>query len=209
MRSDGQAISEDNIIELDDEKTLEEILEEQNKQRAAEEQTEKARQEQSIANSQQRNRIEEILEDRADLELKKIGKMYDDKTISKLLRMLDMFTSVSLVNQNIARYASKIVSDDFIVLLLKMMVMCQSRHALIISKVLHNLCLLESGPDLLDSACLKLSDSESSETFKLNSVSQFKESPFLKFVFDLLLSIRSNQWRSQDFASSGEYEVSS
>ena len=41
MRSDGQAISEDNIIELDDEKTLEEILEEQNKQRAAEEQTEK------------------------------------------------------------------------------------------------------------------------------------------------------------------------
>jgi len=114
MRSGGQAIADINIIELDDEKTPDEILEEQKIQRLAEEQTEKDRQEQSAANSQPRNKIDEILEDRADLELKKIAKLYDDKTVSKLLRMIDVLTSVSQVNLKVAEYINKVLSDDFV-----------------------------------------------------------------------------------------------
>lgn len=209
MRSDGQAIVQPDAIELDDEQTPDQIQQQRNAQNAAELETERLRQEQSTTNAQPRNRIDEILEDRADLEFKKIAKLYDDKTITKLLRMLDVFASVSVVNHSVAAYVDRVIRDDFVVLLLKMLIMCQFKHAIVICKVLHNISMLESGPDMLDSACIKLSKTEPNEPFKLRAVTQFTESAFLKFAFDLLLSIRSSQWSSQDFAGSGEYEVSS
>ena len=121
MRSNGQAILEDDPIELDDEKTLEELLEEQEKQKLRDEETEKSREELSVSGSQVRNRIDEILEDRADLEMKKIKKLYDEKVIIKLLRMLELFTSISLINKKVAEYVDKVMSDEFIVLLLKLL----------------------------------------------------------------------------------------
>ena len=208
MRSNGQIINEEDPIELDDEKTLEELKEEQEKQEFERLRNWENREEQSISGSQPRNRIDEILEDRADIEWRKIRKLYDDKIIMKLLRMFELFTSISLVNSKVREYANRIISSENIALLLEMLLSWQFKHNLIICRILHNLSMLERGPETLDNACINLCNSQSKELFDLNPVSQFKESPFLKFAFNFLLLIRSSQWRSQEFTNSGEYEVS-
>jgi hypothetical protein len=187
MRQDGVAMQR-NSIELEDEQTSQERQEEAKK--LLEE--EKKEEEEKEAANAERDRVNELIERQVKKELKKLNKMYDPKTIIKLLRLLEMSTSIAFKNPKIRNFVLKETTPERISYLIKLLLSCQRKHGIIILKLLKNYQRLEIPGHIFDEAIEMLE--ENGLTKDIHPKTQFENSPFLQFCFNLLLSIRSTQW---------------
>lgn len=69
----------------------------------------------------------------------KIYKIYDKITITKLLRILDVFTSIATLNDVFKTYTINTFNSDVISVLLDLSMTCMSSHGVIILSIFKNL----------------------------------------------------------------------
>ena len=86
-----------------------------------------------------RDYISEIISDLTHKEMEKTYKMYNKETITKLLRILDVFTSIATLNDAFKAYAINTFSSEVISVLLDLSMTCRSSHGVIILSIFKNL----------------------------------------------------------------------
>ena len=75
---------------------------------------------------------------------------YDHKVIVKLLRLLEIFTSIAIRNDRIHDFLIKVTQPQQIITLARLLITCKSRHGLIILKIFENLINIRFENNILE-----------------------------------------------------------
>ena len=208
LRFTNQSLSIDNTLPFEDEKTEEE------KQREAEEEKKREDEEeakivQEAEEGNARDKVELAIEKQTNKELKKLNSIYDEKIILKLLRLIEMFTSIALKNSHIHQFVLKVTRPVQIKTLVHLLINCQSKHGIMTLKILTNLLKIGIDKNTLDNSFIELKEMEVvREIFELNTKVKFEEWAFIQFCYNYLLKIRSSQWDKRAIESNGAYIIS-
>ena len=137
--------------------------------------------------------------------------MYDQQVVLKLLRLLEIFTSVAIKSQQINKFVLRVTRPMLIKALVQLFLKCRfSQHGMIILKILENLIKIGIGTEALDEAFAEARNTLwSRKIFNVKTHVDFEDHHFLQFIFNTLLSIRSSQWDKQKMQSQGSYSTSS
>jgi alpha-tubulin suppressor-like RCC1 family protein len=209
LRSIGSSLPQEDPIELADEKTNEQKEEEKKEEEKWFEDLEERREEAKNNNYGIPDIIEEINTRNGEKEVKKIQKMFDHKVISKMIRLLEVFTSIALKNDQIHEFVLKVTQPVQLSILWKLLLTDNFLHGIAIMKIINNLMKIGIELSIFDEAIHFLKDfSVAKELLNLKPKTSFEGSIFLQFLFNYLLSIRSCQWAKRDFESSGAYNIS-
>lgn len=210
QRSSGNQNFEHEDKELEDEKSIEETEYLKHEEIRLEEEKEKQRNEETkVENSRSRDFINEMIEDQTDKEFKKINKFYDADTITKCLRMVDLFTSMAVINAELRQSMSKAFDRKILFSLIKMMLSSRHTHGVIIINILSNLSRSLSDLNIFNDTFDHFNnDIHVSALLEKETKAKFADSSLVMFLFKYLLHIRSHQWNKRIFASSGAYDVS-
>ena len=209
MRENGRNMEEHDISELEDEKTPDQLQEERDREQEEEKKRDAEREEASTNDNIPRDRVTELLVDQTEKEFKKIYQLYDKNFITKLLRMLDVFTSVALLHPSLKYYVIKTFTSISVASLLNLAMVCQHRHGVIIVNILKNLADCLFSTEIFNDAIDMLKkNNQIQQLMKMSTKTSFGDSKFLEFLFKLLISIRSKQWDQRDFTGSDAYDFS-
>jgi hypothetical protein len=194
---------------LEDELNLEQTEALRQEELKIEEEKEKKRQEDGqVENALKRDRIQEIVKDRTEKELKKLTKMYDQVYVSKLLRLLETFTTVAQTNLNVRHHLEKALRGETLALLLRLLVTSQARHGIIVVKILTNVVNLGIVQDIIqNSEDLFSTDGEFRKVMGIESHVTFEGAKFLEFCFKFCLSALNPSDSSNKLSNSGHYYV--
>ncbi|CAI2387911.1 unnamed protein product [Moneuplotes crassus] len=126
----------------------------------------------------------------------------------KLLRLLNMFTSISLKNDRIKDYVKRYITPGQISKLITILLKCSIREGTIVLAILSNLIEVGISLNVFDNALKTISTlNRVQKITKLATKSEFP-SVFLQLMFNLLLQIRSKQWREEKSQFKWEYSLS-
>ena len=208
LRFSNQSLNIDDTLPFEDEKTDEE------KQKEAEEEKKKemeenAKIEQEVAEGNVRDKVQIAVEKQTNKEVKKLNSIYDDKIVLKLLRLVEIFTSIALKNNHIHQFVLKVTRPAQIKILVHLLINCQSKHGIMTLKILTNLLKIGIDKYTLDNSFLELKEMESvKEIFDMETKVKFSECAFIQFCYNYLLKIRSSQWDKRVIESNGSYIIS-
>lgn len=158
------------------------------------------------------DKVNERLKDMAEREMKLIHQLYAETFIRRILRLVELFTSVAQTSAHPLALVSKVASPYMLYLLLNFMLIASPRTKLLSLRIVSNIInigipaqvfeqtikLMEQQPDSLGNKIL--------QSFKTSI--KFENSAFLQFLFQYLLSIRSAMFDKQEVQSQGNYEIS-
>jgi hypothetical protein len=209
MRMNNEAFHLGDHATFEDEKTEEEIKAEQEQEQKDIEEEEKKREEEAKQeNPPPRDRVNELLTRRNEKNFKN-KLMYDEKFLTKLLRLIEVFTAISLKNKELHQFVLKVTKPIEISFLLKLLLVSQYNHGIIILKILTNLIKIEFKSELFNESITNIENLEIVQNIlNLTPKTQIEDCSFIQFCFNLLLYIRSNQWDKRNFESVGSYDIS-
>ena len=206
LRFTNQSLKIDDSLPFDDEKTIEEKQKEVEDELKEEEKNAK---EQSENGGNKKDQIAEYLLKQTDKEINKMNSMYDDKVILKLLRLVELFTSIAIKSTNIHKFVLQVTRPPQIKSLVYLLLTCQSRHGMMTLKILRNLLQIGIEKSTLDSSFSELREIETvKEIFEMKTKVVFEDWPFIQFCYNYLLKIRSSQWDKRRIESYGAYTIS-
>ena len=111
---------------------------------------------------------------------------YDHKVIVKLLRLLEIFTSIAIRNDRIHDFLIKVTQPQQVITLARLLVSCKSRHGLIILKIFENLINIRFDKNTLDVSFDKYKRSKFGKAvFDIDTKTRFDDCPFLQFLYNL------------------------
>ena len=171
---------------------------------------------------------------RTERQLAQIDKLYQEKFLKKLLGLVEMFTSVqsSLAAQRQSSHRflsllSKLSSSTYLATLLNLLVLASPSVKFIVLRILQQLIRIQHiSHKIFDQAVLRVLDQDSTEhkdqaagspteaQLIYGQLSEYSEissslgSPFLRFLYAYLYSIRSKMWSKMSLESEGAYAVS-
>lgn len=175
LRFSNQSLSIDDSLPFEDEKT------EQEKQAEAEEEMKREQEEdakiaQEAEEGNVRDKVELAIEKQTNKEIKKLNSIYDEKIILKLLRLIEMFTSIALKNSHIHQFVLKVTRPSQIKVLVHLLINCQSKHGIMTLKIMINLLKIGIDKSTLDNSFVELKEMETvREIFEMNTKVNFGE----------------------------------
>ena len=129
---------------------------------------------------------------------------YDHKVMVKLLRLIEMFTSVAIRNDGIRDFVIRVAQSEQVLTLARLLVSCKSRHGLIILKIFENLINIRFDKNTLDKSFDKYEKSKIGKAvFDIDTKTKFNDCPFLQFLYNLWFDIRSRQWKNSKKGKTG------
>ena len=136
--------------------------------------------------------------------------MYDQQVVLKLLRLLEVFTSVALKSKQTNKFVLRVTRPMLIQALVQLFLKCRFiQHGMIILKILENLIKLGISIDTLDETFAEARNTFwGKKIFRIRTKVDFGDYQFLQFIYNALLSIRSSQWDKQKMQSQGSYNTS-
>ena len=122
-------------------------------------------------------------------ELKKGDKdktQYGYKVIVKLLRLIEVFTSIAIRNDKIQDFVVRVTQSQQVLTLARLLVSCNSRHGLIILKIFENLINIKFDKGTFDKSFDKYKKSKIGKAvFDIEAKTKFDDCPFLQFLYNL------------------------
>ena len=210
MRASGENLNVQDDIVFEDEKTVEEISKERDDEaKEIEEEDKRLEEEAKQEGAAPRNKAREILDRKTKKELEKVSTLYDEKVILKLLRLLEVFTSIALKDSKIHSFVVQVTRPTQILSLISLLLNCQSKHGLITLKIINNLLKVGIDKGTIDEALNEYKNTDSGKKlFAIKTKAQFEDSAFLQFFYNLLYTIRISQWEKRSYESYGSYNIS-
>ena len=159
-----------------------------------------------------KDKVQQKVEDKENREIKKIKELYEDKYIIRFLKLVEIFSSIATSQKRILGMVLKVATPEELTILLNLLVHSAPRHGFTIVKILDNLIRVGIPHELFDESIKRLSkdkDSVHSRIINLiTPINKFEKTPFLKFLFNYVISIRSSMWTDSSFDSNGSFILS-
>lgn len=159
-----------------------------------------------------KDKVQEKIEERENKEIEKLKKLYEDKYIIRFLKLIEIFTSIAANQKGVLGMVLKVATPEELTILTNLLVIAPPRHGFTIMKIIDNLIRIRIPHELFDESVKRLSKDPESIHFKImNEITprnQFEKSPFIKFLYNYTISIRSSMWNYSSFDSSGSFILS-
>lgn len=137
-------------------------------------------------------------EERAEKEMKSIYKLYSESFLRRLLRLVEIFTSISTVSPYPLSMIQKVANPYQLETLLNLLILSSPRIKIVVLKVIQNLIKISIPFEVFEETITIITRDPKSQAYEiLNKVIpsvQFEESKFLKFLYNYLLSVRHKMW---------------
>ena len=131
-------------------------------------------------NKNQKSKLEELKKDDQD------KAQYGYKVIVKLLRLIEVFTSIAIRNDKIQDFVVRVTQSQQVLTLARLLVSCNSRHGLIILKIFENLINIKFDKGTFDKSFDKYKKSKIGKAvFDIEAKTKFDDCPFLQFLYNL------------------------
>ena len=152
------------------------------------------------------------IDDKQRDEIGAIPRLYSEAFMLRLLGMVDHFASISVSQPNLLNMARSIASPVQLSNLVSLLVAGSPRIKFVVIRILSALVSMKLPVELFEEAINhQMKDPESSVSQllrKFQPVIRFKQSKFLAFVHQYILSIRQKVWVKTTLESQGQYEIS-
>lgn len=164
--------------------------------------------------------MREKVEEKENKELDKLKKLYEEKYVTRFLKLIEIFTSIASNQSGVLGMVLKVATPQELTVLVDLLVYAPPRHGMSIVKIIDNLIRIGIPHEIFDESVTRLSKEENSQHSKIlsnHSISltmyidlqdRFKEYPFLRFLYNYTLSIRSSMWNESVFESNGAFNLS-
>ncbi|CAI2362161.1 unnamed protein product [Moneuplotes crassus] len=134
---------------------------------------------------------------------------YDEVVILKLLRLLELFTSIATINEPIKKIVMKNTNTTQILVFTKLIFCSNPRNAVIAVKFILNLINIGTKPHIFDQCFKDIGSLKFGKNIiELQTKADFKESCFLKCMYNLLVSQRSGQFSESKVQNKEKYSIS-
>lgn len=147
----------------------------------------------------------EHLEEMEKNEMKLIFKIYAETFIRRILRLIEIFTSVSQTSAHPLSMVSKVASPYMLYSLINILLVSSPRTKLLSLKIIQNLMNIGIPAPVFESTVNIMAQSKNSLGYKIiNSVEstiKFEDSGFLNFFFKYLLHIRQSMFSKLEIQS--------
>lgn len=130
--------------------------------------------------------------------MKSIYKLYSESFLRRLLRLVEMFTSIATVSPYPLSMVQKVANPQQLETLLNVLILSSPRIKIIVLKIIQNLIKIAIPFEVFEETINIISKDPKSQAYEILNkvVPQVKldESRFLKFLYNYLLSIRHKMW---------------
>ena len=159
-----------------------------------------------------KDKVKEKVEEKENKEIEKLKKIYEDKYVTRFLKLIEIFTSIASSQSGVLGMVLKVATPEELTILVDLLVYAPPRHGLSILKIIDNLIRVNIPHELFDESVKRLAKDEKSIHYKIMNeitpINKFPNSPFVKFLYNFTISIRSSMWKDSLFDSSGSYALS-
>lgn len=146
-------------------------------------------------NEEETNKVKEHLDGMETEEMKLINKLYAESFIRRLLRLIEMFTSVALTSSQPLALVSKVASPYMLFTMLNIILIASPRTKMLALKIITNIIRIGIPAQIFEQTIKLLEQTPNSLGNKIlttvESKITFQSSSFLSFLFKYMLSIRS------------------
>jgi len=146
-------------------------------------------------NEEETNKVKEHLDGMETEEMKLINKLYAESFIRRLLRLIEMFTSVALTSSQPLALVSKVASPYMLFTMLNIILIASPRTKMLALKIITNIIRIGIPAQIFEQTIKLLEQTPNSLGNKIlttvESKITFESSSFLSFLFKYMLSIRS------------------
>jgi hypothetical protein len=146
-------------------------------------------------NEEETNKVKEHLDGMETEEMKLINKLYAESFIRRLLRLIEMFTSVALTSSQPLALVSKVASPYMLFTMLNIILIASPRTKMLALKIITNIIRIGIPAQIFEQTIKLLEQTPNSLGNKIlttvESKITFQSSNFLSFLFKYMLSIRS------------------
>lgn len=164
------------------------------------------------ANEEVKDKVREKVEEKENKEIDKLKKLYEDKYIVRFLKLIEIFTSIATNQTGVLGMVLKVATPQELTILVDLLVYAPPRHGYTILKIFDNLFKVKVPHELFDESIKMLANVEGSLHHKImnniNTQNKFESTPFVRFLFNYIVSIRSAMWNDSHFEGSGSYTLS-
>ena len=189
----GEQINTGSEEKVDEEKKDGDKVDEEKKEGEEEEQKEN----EDLEEKEKQEAIKKQ-EERAEKEMKSIYKLYSESFLRRLLRLVEIFTSISTVSPYPLSMIQKVANPYQLETLLNLLILSSPRIKIVVLKVIQNLIKISIPFEVFEETITIITRDPKSQAYEiLNKVIpsvQFEESKFLKFLYNYLLSVRHKMW---------------
>lgn len=144
--------------------------------------------------------------------MKLIYKIYAETFVRRLLRLVEIFTSIALTSAHPLSMVSKVANPYMMYTLFNLMLVSAPRSKLIALRIIKNLISIGIPAQVFETTLNMLDQNKNSIGYRMingvDTVVKFESSRFLTFFFNYMLSIRQGMWNNQEVQSHGSYEIS-
>lgn len=155
---------------------------------------------------EQQDKVKQKIEEKQTKEIDKIKKLYEQNFISRFLKIIDVFTSVALINQDCLGIVIKVSTPSELSTLIELLPFSAPRHGQIILRIIDN--LIRSGvPGEIFEESIKRMDDQKSIHFQIleRKTQAHFDSKFLQFLYNFAHKIRSSIFTDSKFESHNGY----
>ena len=137
-------------------------------------------------------------EERAEREMKSIYKLYSESFLRRLLRLVEIFTSIATTSPYPLSMVQRVANPYQLETLLNLLILSSPRIKIVVLKVIQNLIKIAIPFEVFEETIKIITRDPKSQAYEiLNKVVpsvKFEDSLFLKFLYNYLLSVRHKMW---------------
>ena len=130
--------------------------------------------------------------------MKSIYKLYSESFLRRLLRLVEIFTSIATVSPYPLSMVQRVANPYQLETLLNLLILSSPRIKIVVLKVIQNLIKIAIPFEVFEETITIITRDPKSQAYEiLNKVVpsvQFEDSKFLKFLYNYLLSVRHKMW---------------
>ena len=161
------------------------------------EEEEKSKEEEDLEEKEKQEAIKKQ-EERAEREMKSIYKLYSESFLRRLLRLVEIFTSIATTSPYPLSMVQRVANPYQLETLLNLLILSSPRIKIVVLKVIQNLIKIAIPFEVFEETIKIITRDPKSQAYEiLNKVVpsvKFEDSLFLKFLYNYLLSVRHKMW---------------
>jgi len=130
--------------------------------------------------------------------MKLISKLYSESFLKRLVRLVEIFTSMATVSPYPLSMVQRVANPYQLETLINLLLFASPRIKLQVLKIVQNLIKIAIPFEVFEETIILISKDPESHAYeilnKVNPQVQFKQSKFLQFLFNYVLSVRQKMF---------------
>jgi len=144
--------------------------------------------------------------------MKQIGKVYAETFLGRLLRLVEVFSSIASVSEQPLAMVQRVANPFHLTCLLNLLLISSPRSKITVLKIIQNLIRIEIPSEIFEETtniCMQHQSEKTAHFFEAmkDQRIKFNDTEFINFLFSYLMQTKSTMWFNDRLESQGQYEV--